>query len=220
MRTILYIIQKEFIQVFRNKTMLPIIFVLPIVQMIILVHAATLEMKKIELFVVDQDHSEFSRGLISKFKGSPFFEITQYGEAVKEGEKALLKDEADAVLIIPSNFERTVYREQKGSLQLQINAINGMVAGLINAYSNAIMADYSRDIISEMSIYTPGTSIQQLNITNSYWYNPELNYKIYMVPGILVILVTVIGMFLTALNIVREKEIGNIEQINVKHVKK
>ena len=75
MRTILYIIQKEFIQVFRNRMMMPIIFVVPIVQLIIIVHAATFEMKNIKMSVVDLDMSYTSRQMISKFAGSPFFII-------------------------------------------------------------------------------------------------------------------------------------------------
>ncbi len=86
MRTIIYILQKEFIQVFRNKFMLPIIFVVPIVQLVVLVFAATLEMKNIEMVVVDKDLSDISRRMVGAFEASPFFMIKNFTVSVEEGE--------------------------------------------------------------------------------------------------------------------------------------
>lgn len=221
MRTILFLIQKEFIQVFRNKTMLPIIFLLPLIQLIILVNAATLEMKNIEMYVVDNDMSTTSRELIGKFKGSPFFKIIEQSSSVKQGEKRIKEDKADVVIIIPKNFEYDLVRENQAKIQLLINAINGTTAGITDAYANTIIRGFNKKIIYENLKLSPKTKlIKSINVNFSYWYNPQLNYKIYMVPGILVILVTIIGMFLTGLNIVREKEMGTIEQINVTPIQK
>ena len=215
MRRILFIIQKEFIQIFRDRTMLPVIFVVPIVQLIVLVYAATLEMKKIDMVVVDHDLSSTSRRLISKFDGSPFFEVNGSTFSIREAENQITTDRADIVIIIPPDFEKELFRENKSTLQLQINAINATVAGLTNAYAASVIADFNRNIITENINYIQPSPVKSISISSSFWYNPELNYKIYMLPGILVILVTIIGMFLTALNIVREKEMGTIEQINV-----
>ncbi len=215
MRRILFIIQKEFIQIFRDRTMLPIIFIMPIVQLIVLVHAATLEMKKIDMVVVDQDLSSTSRRLISKFDGSPFFQIKGSTFSIQEAENEITTDRADIVIVIPPDFEKELFKENKSKLQLQINAINATVAGLTNAYASSVIADFNRNIITENINYIQPSLRKSIAINTSYWYNPELNYKIYMLPGILVILVTIIGMFLAALNIVREKEMGTIEQINV-----
>ncbi|MFH1319234.1 MAG: ABC transporter permease [Bacteroidota bacterium] len=220
MRTILFIIQKEFIQIFRNRTMLPIIFIMPIVQLIVLVYAATLEMKHIDMYVVDNDMSVTSRRLINKFQGSPFFYVENSSFSIKEAENELRKDNADIILRIPEGFEKKLVRENSSKLQLLINAINGAVAGLTNAYSMSVISDFNKEIIAEWVNNPSGLKHQNINITYSYWYNPELNYKIYMLPGILVILVTVIGMFLSALNLVREKEMGTIEQINVTPIRK
>jgi ABC-2 type transport system permease protein len=223
MRTILYIVQKEFLQIFRNRTMLPIIFVIPIVQLIILVNAATMEMKKINMVIVDKDLSATSRKLTSKFESSPFYVIKNttfnYNEAISE----LLRDKADVILHIPADFERSLVRENKSSLQLMVNAINGMSAGLINAYSSVIISDFNRSVITEwLGVTESGKVVLQptISIHQQYWYNPQLNYKNYMVPAVLVMLVTIIGMFLSAMNLVREKEIGTIEQINVTPIRK
>jgi len=215
MRTILYIIQKEFIQIFRDKTMLPIIFIMPIVQLIVLVYAATFEMKHIDMVVVDNDLSTISRKLISKFDGSPFFYVNSATFNISEAENQITKDNADIILHIPSGFEKELLKENNATLQLQINAINATAAGITNAYTSNVLADFNKQIIVENINYITPAPSKKININYSFWYNPELNYKIYMLPGILVILITLIGMFLTALNIVREKEMGTIEQINV-----
>jgi len=215
MHRILFIIQKEFIQIFRDRTMLPIIFIMPIIQLIVLVYAATLEMKKIDMVVVDQDLSSTSRRLISKFDGSPFFEVNGSTFNIREAENEITRDKADIVIVIPPDFEKELFKENKSRLQLQINAINATVAGLTNAYASSVIADFNRNIITENINYIQPSLSKNISISTSYWYNPDLNYKIYMLPGILVILITIIGMFLAALNIVREKEMGTIEQINV-----
>jgi ABC-2 type transport system permease protein len=215
MRRILFIIQKEFIQIFRDRTMLPVIFIVPIVQLLVLVHAATLEMKKIDMVVVDQDLSSTSRRLINKFDGSPFFVLHGSTFDIQEAENEITTDNADIILRIPSGFEKDLFRESKAKIQLQINAINATVAGLTSAYASSVIADFNRSIITENINYIKPSQAKSILITSSFWYNTELNYKIYMLPGILVILVTIIGMFLAALNIVREKEMGTIEQINV-----
>jgi len=217
LKTIRHILIKEFIQIFRNKMMLPIIFLMPIVQLVLLVHAATLEMKKIDMFVVDKDLSSTSRQLINKFQSSDFFTITDASFSLQEANDRLEKDEADIILYLPQKFEQDLNRDGIGEVQLLINGINGMAAGLISAYTTSIIADYNNQIIADNVL---GKNIIPVDITHSFWYNPELNYKIYMLPGILVILVTLIGLFLTALNLVREKEMGTIEQINVTPIKK
>ncbi len=220
MRTILFILQKEFIQIFRNKTMLPIIFIMPLVQMLVLVYAATLEMKNIEVVVLDQDLSPTSRELVSKFNSSEFFVIRGSTFSMENANAQLKQDKADLILNIPQNFEKDLFKEGKVKIQLLINAINATAAGLTNAYASSVIADFNRNIILENINMIKPVQSKQLNITSSFWYNPELDYKIYMLPGILVILVTIIGMFLTALNLVREKEMGTIEQINVTPIRK
>jgi ABC-2 type transport system permease protein len=220
MRILLSILRKEFIQIFRNKVMLPLIFVVPIIQMVVLVFAANLEMKEIRLFTVDNDLSETSRKLRYEFTASPFFKDKGTGFSLAEGEEMLLRDKADLVLVFNSGFEEKLRKENIADVQLLINAINTAKAGLVNAYSEAIIRDFNQDVRLEWLGLTTLNSSENINITYSYWYNPELNYKIFMLPGILVILVTIIGMFLTAMNLVREKELGTAEQINVTPIRK
>ena len=220
MRTIYSILQKEFRQISRNRVMLPMIFFVPIVQMMILVYAATFEMKKIDMIVVDRDMSDSSGKLISKFSAIPFYNLKEAAFTENIAEASLIEDDADVVMSIPSGFEKKLMREGKGNVQLLINAIESNSAQLIFAYSSSIISDFNRNLISEwmnLPDFRPPVSV---NISETYWYNPVLDYKWYMAPGILSLLVTIIGMFLTGMNLVREKEIGTTEQLNVTPIKK
>lgn len=220
MRVLLTLLKKEFKQIFRNRIMLPIIFVVPVVQMIILTYAASLEMKGINMAVVDQDFSQASRQLVSRFEGSPFFDIRMAGSIYPKALDELNGDRVDVILYMQKGFEEKLYNEQETSLQLVVNAINATEAGLINSYSSRIISDYNARIRTDWFATGNGAGSPALEIINSYWYNPRLDYKIYMFSGILVIIVTLIGMLLTALNLVREKEMGTTEQINVTPIRK
>ena len=221
MKTILFIIQKEFKQIFRNKGMLPIIFVLPLIQLMILSNAATFDVKNIKFGYVDQDHSSTSRALIEKFNASTYFNVLTDFSSEKLASQAMLNGEVDVVLEIPSYFERDFQKEKNASLGVIINAIDGAAAGVENVYVSQIIQQFNKDLKVNVSQFGKIQN-QPIQITTipSFWYNKTLNYKTYMVPGILVLLVTMITLFLSGMNIVREKEIGTLEQINVTPIKK
>ena len=200
--------------------MLPFIFFVPIIQMVVLVFAANLEMKEIRFVVVDNDLSSTSRRLTSEFNGSRFFNFRGSDFSEKSAEAMLDKDEADLIIHFKNGFENDLREENKSSVQLLINAVNSTKASLINAYASNIIMNFNRKIRTEWLGMKGIGMAKNLEISTTFWYNPELNYKIYMLPGILVILITLIGMFLTALNLVREKELGTSEQINVTPVRK
>lgn len=200
--------------------MLPIIFFVPIIQLVVLVYAANLEMKSIDLTVIDNDKSSISQQLISKFKGSPFFK-TKVNMNLNDAEDKMLGGETDVILLIPHNFEKNLIKENASELQLLFDAINGTTASIANAYCKMIILDYNQDIIvNSGNLYPELVNMEVINTDYSFWYNPKLDYKIYMSSGILVLLVTIISMFLTGMNLVREKEMGTIEQINVTPIKK
>jgi ABC-2 type transport system permease protein len=220
MRTIFYLIRKEFIQIFRNKFISKAIFGVPIVQMLILVPAITFEIKNVKLAVIDRDLTSESRGLISKLEGSAFFKVTYLTFSENEANKFLHRNKCSMVLHIPSGFGKDAGKGKPGKLLVTVDAINASTAQLSWAYLNGVMRDYNLDLIAENISTNPVSPVPLIQITNRYWYNELLNYKYYMLPGILVILVTAIGFLLSGLNMVREKEIGTIEQINVTPVRK
>lgn len=124
------------------------------------------------------------------------------------------------VITIPQGFEQDLKRNDKASVQILVDAINGSAAELSNAYLQSVIANFNQKIRAEMMGVPKFSPPQQVNVIPEYWYNPELNFKFYMAPGVLVILVTIIGLFLSSLNLVREKEMGTIEQLNVTPIKK
>jgi ABC-2 type transport system permease protein len=132
----------------------------------------------------------------------------------------LHRNKCDLILNIPSGFGRDLGMGRPSKLMATVNAINASTAQLAWGYLSAIISDYNRDILLENNSVNPASQASLIQITNRYWYNEMLNYKYYMLPGILVILVTAIGFLLAGLNMVREKEIGTIEQINVTPVRK
>ncbi|WP_417371900.1 ABC transporter permease [Gelidibacter japonicus] len=221
MKTILYIIQKEFKQIFRNKGMLPIIFVLPLLQLVILSNAATFEVKNIKFGYIDNDHSSTSRALIEKFNASTYFDVLTDFTSEANASSAMLEGEIDVVLEIPRHFARNLQKEKYVNLGVTINAIDGAAAGVENVYITQIIQSYNKNIRTDLAQISDA-QIQPVYIDTIplFWYNETLNYKTFMVPGILVLLVTMITLFLSGMNIVREKEIGTLEQINVTPIKK
>lgn len=220
MRTVRFLLQKEFRQIFRDPSILRIILIMPVIQLIILPWAADYEVKNIKLAVVDQDHSEYSRQLINKITASGYFNLAQYAASYNGALQQVEKDKADLVLQIPSRFEKDLVKENEAKLFMAINAINGVKASLGGAYLRTIIQDYNKEVRTEWIQFPRFSPETQIEISSSNWYNPLMNYKYFMVPGILVILLTMIGMNLAAINIVKEKEIGTIEQINVTPIKK
>lgn len=222
MKTILFIVQKEFKQIFRNKGMLPIIFVLPLIQLLILSNAASFEIKNIKFSYIDNDHSLSSRELISKFKASSYFNIIESFPSKKEANLAMQTGKVDVILEIPNQFERNLTKEKKTNLSISINAIDGAAAGVENVYISQIISSYNQSVRTQLFQYNEGSYVQPKSIITipSFWYNNTLNYKTFMVPGILVLLVTMLTLFLSSMNIVREKEIGTLEQINVTPIRK
>jgi ABC-2 type transport system permease protein len=220
MRTILYLIRKEFIQIFRNKFISKAIFAVPIVQMLILVPAVTFEIKNVNLAIIDQDMTQESRGLISKLEGSSFFNINYSTFSEIVANDLLHRNKCNMIINIPSGFGKDIVNGKTTSLLASIDAINASTAQLSWAYLNGVIRDYNTDLIRENISISKIVPQPRIDITNRYWYNETLNYKYYMLPGILVILVTAIGFLLAGLNMVREKEIGTIEQINVTPVRK
>ncbi|MCM4167445.1 putative multidrug ABC transporter permease YbhR [Arenibacter antarcticus] len=221
MNIIRYIIQKEFKQIFRNKAMLPIIFVLPLVQLIILSNAATFDVKNIKFAYIDNDNSSISRELVEKFDASTYFDVVSNFPSSKLANKAMLEGKVDVILEIPSHFERELVKNKKADLSVSINAIDGAAAGVENVYINQIVQQFNRGVQVQSFVSSDlGNLPQNIETIPSFWYNETLNYKTFMVPGILVLLVTMITLFLSGMNIVREKEIGTLEQINVTPIKK
>lgn len=220
MRTIAVLIRKEFTQIFRSRIMIPAMILVPIVQMVILVYAANMNMRDIDVAILDEDGSTTSTNLISKYASSPFFSLAGSVNSLHDADKLLRGDKADLIIHIPANFEEHILQHEKTGVQFLVNGINSAAAVLTVSYAQNILLDYNKQLMAGVVQPTGSQGFGAIEINYSHWYNPELDFKIFMVPGILVILVTLVGWLLMSLNVVREKELGTIEQINVTPIKK
>lgn len=220
MRSLKFLLRKEFRQIFRDPGILRVILIIPVVQLLILPWAADYEIKNIKLAVVDHDHSEYSRQLINKITSSGYFILADYSSSYEHSLEKIESDESDLILQIPDHFEKDLVKEDEAKLFMAINAINGVKANLGGAYLRSIIQDYNKQVRTEWIQFPRFSPETQIEVTSSNWFNPLMNYKYFMVPGILVILLTLVGSNLAAINIVKEKEIGTIEQINVTPIKK
>lgn len=193
---------------------------MPAIQLLILPWAADYEIKNINLAVIDHDRGTYTQQLISKITSSGYFHLDEYTSSYNTALHEIEHERADIILEIPASFEKDLIKEQSSNLFMAVNAINGVKAGLGSSYLQSIINDYNHDIRLKW-IQMPRFSAEtNIDITYSNRFNPLMNYKDFMVPGILVVLVTMVGSFLASMNIVREKEIGTIEQINVTPIKK
>jgi ABC-2 type transport system permease protein len=214
MRALKFLLEKEFLQIFRNKTILKLIFFMPVFQLLVLPWAATFEQKNILVNIIDNDHSTASRELIKKILSSGYFKLEDYSTSYSDALKTVEKNKSDLILEIPHNFENTFIREKSTDVMLSVNAINGQKAGLGTSYLGQILADYNRELVNQSQ------NLGRIIVKPYYMYNTEMNYRNFMVPGILVMLLSIIGGALSSLNIVKEKEVGTIEQINVTPIPK
>lgn len=220
MRTLRFLLQKEFRQIFRDPSIIRIIFVMPVIQLMVLPWAADYEIKNIHLSIIDHDHSTYSQQLISKVTATKYFLLQQYSDSYDNSEKEMERGKVDIALEIPADFEKDLVRDNEAPIFLAVNAVNGVKAGLGSVYLQSIIRDFNADVRLkwiQMPRFSPELNIE---VVTTNWFNPSMNYKFFMVPGILVVLLTMVGASLSALNIVKEKEIGTIEQINVTPVKK
>ena len=232
MKTLRFLLEKEFRQLLRNRQLMRTLLLAPLIQLILLPTAADYSVKNIAIAVTDNDHSTTSRRLIEKIVSSGYFKLAGYTDAYPQALTMVEQDKADLALQIPEHFERDLVREDKKQLFVAINAIEGTKANLGGAYLRSIIGDFNDDIRVQFGAMTTTlrggaaaavitqTDPPQVSVASSNWYNPYLKYPLYMVPAILVTLVTAMVAMQSAFNIVQEKESGTIEQINVTPIKK
>ena len=220
MRTLIHLLKKEFKQMFRDPAILRLIFLLPVIQLLILPWAADYEIKNINVAIVDHDHSSYSHDLIRKIQYSAYFKLIGTTPSYEKALECIEKETADLLIEIPPGFEKDLVRHSEGHILVAINAVNGAKGGLGGQYINGIIRQFNQQVRLDWVQWPRLNPIPIVDITYSHRYNKSMNYQIFMVPGILGLLLTLVGGFLAALNIVKEKEIGTIEQLNVSPIRK
>jgi ABC-2 type transport system permease protein len=217
MRTIFFLVRKEFLQIFRDHTTMVQIFMIPVVQLLVLANAATFDLKRTRVLVVDEDRTTVSAGLVQRLEGGRQFRVIRQVPSDRGIEQALLEREVTAVIHIPRHFEEDLVQHRRAAVQLVLNAEEGAATGIVQSNANAILSSYADEL--NLTLPTAATHsrvrLAPLDLRTQRWFNPTRNYKHYMVPALMVALTTIIGLLLTAQNITREYEIGTLEQLNV-----
>ncbi|MCF0188219.1 MAG: ABC transporter permease [Bacteroidaceae bacterium] len=210
-----YLINKELRQIMRNRA-LPVVFLLlPLALGNMIPRLATQEVRGLRLAVIDSDHSSFSRRLTQKIDASGYISLACSVSSYKEAISRVSSGEADVILSIPHGYERGFLTSgEPPVVQVHANAVNGTKGAMASAYISQIVSLFSQDIAHEQGCSPPASdSLKALSVR--FLFNPYLDYKLFMVPAVLAMLLILIVGFLPALNIVSEKEKGTIEQINV-----
>lgn len=211
-----FLIEKEFKQILRNPIMPKLILIFPCMMMLLMPWAANLEIKNINLCIVDNDHSSYSERLINKASSSEYFRLTDVASSYEGALSKVEEGTSDIILEIPARFEEQLTKERTANVMISANTVNGTKGSLGSSYLASIVNDFSKEIRQESG----QASASSLTLTTQNLFNSHLDYKVFMVPALMVMLLTMLCGFLPALNIVGEKESGTIEQLNVTPVSK
>jgi ABC-2 type transport system permease protein len=210
-----FLIEKEFKQILRHSFIPKIIIAMPVVMLLVLPWAANQDIRNMNLSVVDSDRSVLSERLVHKLVSSGYFRLTGVSSSGAAALQSVDAGDADAILEIPSGFERDLVKTGVAGVMISVNSVNGAKGGLGSQYLSGIVRDYSQELLDESGL----TPRAQLGIAVSNRFNPHMDYKVFIIPALMVMLLTLITGFLPALNVVSEKESGTIEQINVTPVR-
>lgn len=205
-----FLIEKEFKQLFRNTFLPRLILLFPCMSMLLMPWAVTLEIKNIRLNIVDHDCSAFSRQLTDKIAASAYFRLTELPSSYAKGLQHIEAGAADIVMEIPRNLERDWMNGKETSILIAANAVNGMKGGIGSSYLASIIHEYaSGKGLNHPQSYMDFASFPSIRVDTQSLFNPHLNYKLYMVPALMVMLLSLICGFLPALNIVNERDRNN-----------
>lgn len=207
--------KKEFRQIRRDVRTLALIFIFPIFLLLLFGYAISFDVKHVLIAVLDEDNSETSRKFIQSLQSSEYFDLVAYLEDEGEINKFLDEKKAQCVIVIPNRMSENFISGEDAKIQFLIDGVDGNTASIIvnyvNAATNSFSAKLSQEILTRngMKIFIP------LNIEPLFWFNPELSTTKFLVPGLLSVILIIAAVILTCLSIVREKELGSIEQLNV-----
>jgi len=213
MRKVIFFIKKEFLHLFRDKRTRFAIIIPPLIQLIILGYAANLDIEKLNIGVCDFDGSKLSNQVIEKFTSSTYFDLKVYSRNLSEMEEAIARDIIDCYLYIPQDFENNIKKYQNVQILLVVDGSESLKATSSVNFTKLILSDFEIQNILKIKEKKINPSVITL-------FNPDLKSRNFMVPGVLSLIILIITMLLTAGAIVREKEEGTIEQLNVVPINK
>ena len=217
MKTIFHIIKKEFLQLRRDRQMFMMSFFAPVFQLIMLGYAANLDVSNIPTVVCDMDNSRISRELLTDFSTSGYFALNDYIENIDDVDHFIDNGRASIAIVIPRGFGDKIIGRKAAQLQIIADGSDANSATIGLSYASMIVARYSQNIVLESyeQVSKNGRKLIPVKAETRVWYNPELKSRNFMVPGVLALLLMVMTLILTSLAIVKEREIGTMEQLIV-----
>ncbi len=221
MRPILVLIRKEFQQIFRDRHMMAIIFAVPLIQIFILGNAMTTDVKNLRLVVFDQDRSLSTREVVSSLENCGYFILKAQLPSRAEVGKWIQMGRADLGIIFPKDFQADLETGKSPTVQILVDGQNSSTSSIGLGYAAGILQDFAKDIIlQKMTVsHLRKAGAHLFDAQTRIFYNPTLESVYYMIPGIVTVLLTIVTMMLTAMGLVREKEIGTLEQLMVTPIK-
>ena len=212
-----HMLVKEFIQVLRNPRMRAVIFVIPILQVLIIGYAVSTDVRHVRLAVCDLDATPASRDLVARFEGSGCFDVVRR-ISTENGVRAVLDaGDAKAVLRLNRGFAEDLDGGKSAQAQLLLDGSDSNTASVVMSYASRIVADFNRSHMEERFSRSLGVKLEAEPVALAWraWFNPNLDSRNYFVPGVLALIVAVVSIILSSMAIVREREIGTMEQIMV-----
>ena len=208
------LLEKEFKQLVRNPFLPRLILIMPLMMLLVMPWAANRDIKNINLSIIDNDHSTFSTRLVQKMSASGYFILESLPATTNQGMQSIESGQADVLLEIQPDFEKSLITTNHANVMIGVNAVNGSKAGISMGYVQSIIGDFATELSQEMGLTDRNTK-PIIDVKPYNRFNIYLEYKVFMVPALVVMLLTLLTGFLPALNIVSEKEAGTIEQMNV-----
>lgn len=217
-----HILRKEFLELLRDRRMWGILFVIPIVQTLVFGYAVTTDVEHVRTALLDFDRSSASRDLASRLTASGYFDIVANAGDARDARRLVDHGEVQVVLRIDSGFERDLRAGRLAPVQILLDGTDSNTAGIAADYAARIVREYSREILAERAMRRRGAApdATAVSVVSRAWFNENLESRNFYVPGVIAMLVTLITLMLTSMAIVREKEIGTIEQIMVTPIRK
>ena len=208
---------KEFIQVLRNPRMRAVLFVMPVVQVLVIGYAVSTDVRHVAMAVYDLDRTPATRDLLSRFEGSGCFDIVRRITSEPEVQEVLDSGEAKAVLRLDRGFAEDLAGSRTAQAQLILDGSDSNTASVVLTYASRISADFNRAVMAQRFSRSAGLRLEAdpVTLVSRAWFNANLDSRNFFVPGVLAMLVAVLTIILSSMSIVREREIGTMEQIMV-----
>ncbi len=213
---------KEFLQMFRDPRMRIVIFGIPLIQLVIMAFAMTMDVTDIKTAVIDQDNTPESRELLKRFSSSGYFEVVEHAERLSEINHLLDTSSVQAVIHIQPGFAQDLKGGSTAQVQLLSDGTDSNTTAILMGYASQIVTQYASELLSRRIEYLMGTGVSPPMITmeTRSWFNPNLESRYYYVPGLIAIMLILVSMMVASIAIVREKEGGTIEQVMVTPIRK